>query len=80
VWFEMAKKVLNGIVVSDKMDKTVVVSITNTYVHPKYKKIIKSKRKYVVHDPSNKFKEGDNVNFTYSRPISATKHWIVVDN
>lgn len=73
----MAKK-LKGIVVSDAMDKTVVV-IVNRYVkHPKYKKYIKKSKKYKVHDEEKKYKKGDKVVIQECRPISKDKHWIAI--
>ena len=71
----MPKKVLNGIVVSDKADKTIVVSIS-TRSKTRYKgKTVKRSQKYLVHDPNNSAKEGDNVQITSSRPISKMKRW-----
>ncbi|MFA7662469.1 MAG: 30S ribosomal protein S17 [Patescibacteria group bacterium] len=66
---------LRGIVVSDKMDKTVVVKVDRTRVHPKYKKRYVISKRYKVHDPENKCCEGDYVEFIASRPISKDKKW-----
>jgi len=70
-----AKK--KGVVVSDKMDKTIVVEINTLKTHPKYKKKYKSTKKYKVHDESNKYKEGDEVEFISSKPMSNGKRFIV---
>ncbi|NTU66395.1 MAG: 30S ribosomal protein S17 [Candidatus Moranbacteria bacterium] len=67
-----------GIVVSDKMDKTIVVAIDTLKTHSKYKKKYKSTKKYKVHDESNKYKEGDKVEFVSSKPFSGGKKFIAV--
>ncbi|XOU94512.1 MAG: 30S ribosomal protein S17 [Candidatus Kerfeldbacteria bacterium] len=69
---------LKGVVVSDKMDKTVVVLVTRIKKHPKYSKQYKSSKKYQVHDQNNEFKIGDKVEFIAVRPISKVKRWKVV--
>jgi len=69
-----AKK--KGIVVSDKMDKTIVVEINTLKTHPKYRKKYKSTKSYKVHDETNKYKEGDKVEFISSRPLSGGKRFI----
>ncbi|WP_353684007.1 30S ribosomal protein S17 [Thermodesulfovibrio sp. 3907-1M] len=74
----MPKKILKGTVVSDKMDKTVVVSVERIFQHPLYKKTIKTKKKYKAHDEENKCKLGDMVEIIESRPISKTKRWKVL--
>lgn len=74
----MPKKVLNGVAVSKKTEKTVIVEVVRTFMHPKYKKTVKSRKNYAVHDEMNKFKEGDSVTFIESKPISKTKRWTVV--
>ncbi|MBA3047818.1 30S ribosomal protein S17 [Patescibacteria group bacterium] len=71
-------KKFQGIVVSDKMDKTIVVKVDSVKVHPMYKKRYTVSRKYKVHDEKNKFKEGDKVSFTECRPLSKDKRWRVV--
>ena len=69
------ERILEGKVVSDKADKTIVVSIS-TRSKTRYKgKTIKRSQKYLVHDPDNSAKEGDNVQITSSRPISKMKRW-----
>ncbi len=72
------KKTQTGVVVSDKMDKTIVVSVDRFVKHPKYGKYIKRSKKYKVHDEGNDFKIGDEVTFVESRPLSKDKHFIVV--
>jgi len=68
------KNILTGEVVSDKMDKTVVVKIDRIYVHPVFKKTIKKVKKYKVHDESEVAKTGDLVEFYEGRPVSKTKY------
>ena len=74
----MPKRVLQGVVVGDKANKTISVEVVRTLTHPKYKKIIKRSKKYAAHDPENKCKDGDKVDIIESRPISKTKSWVVV--
>lgn len=69
-----------GIIVSDKMDKTVVVAIERLKVHSKYKKRFKVTKKYKVHDPENKFKIGDKVTIVETRPMSKNKRWKIITN
>jgi small subunit ribosomal protein S17 len=76
----MPKRVLQGVVVSDKQDKTVVVKVERRYVHPLYKKSVLSHKKYAAHDENNTYKNGDLVSIEESRPISKNKNWIVVSN
>lgn len=70
-------KVLSGIVVSDKMDKTVVVEVQRYYKHPKYGKFVKSKKKYKAHDENNEAKIGDKVEIIESKPISKDKRFVI---
>ncbi|BCB95526.1 30S ribosomal protein S17 [Dissulfurispira thermophila] len=74
----MPKKVYTGKVVSDKMDKTVVVAVTRTFQHPLYKKTVKKITKFKAHDEENKCKIGDIVQIIESRPISKDKRWQVI--
>ena len=69
----MSKKILNGIVVSDKPNKTITVMVERKYQHPVLKKIVKVKKKYNAHDENNKFKNGDNVSIVESKPFSKNK-------
>ncbi len=71
------KKVLTGTVVSDKMDKTVVVQVKRLFIHPKYKKYVRRNAKFKAHDAMNQCKKGDKVQIIESRPISKGKHWRV---
>lgn len=75
----MAAKELTGRVVSDKMDKTVVVAVESRVPHPKYQKIVVRTKKYKAHDDSNECKFGDIVRIRETRPLSRTKCWIVAD-
>lgn len=72
------KRSFTGKVVSDKMDKTIVVLVTRIKVHPKYHKRYKVSKKYKVHDPENRFKVGDKVKFIECRPLSREKRWKVI--
>ncbi|MFA5015830.1 MAG: 30S ribosomal protein S17 [Actinomycetota bacterium] len=72
-------KIRIGTVVSDKMDKTVVVAVESHYKHPLYKKILKKIKKFKVHDPESKGKVGDVVKVSETRPISKTKRWRLVE-
>ncbi len=77
----MPKRILQGVVVSDKQDKTVVVSVERQVMHPVYKKFIKRSKKYAAHDENNQFKIGDKVSIVESKPLSKTKAWtVIVDN
>lgn len=71
------RKTRVGIVVSDKMDKTVVVAVTRQFPHPLYKKIIKSTKKYKAHDEENTCGVGDTVRIAETRPLSKDKRWRV---
>jgi small subunit ribosomal protein S17 len=75
----MAVKERVGEVVSDKMDKTVVVAIENRSPHPKYGKIVVKTKKYKAHDPDNQCKIGDRVRIRETRPLSRTKRWMVAE-
>ena len=73
----MPKKILTGIVVSDKPNKTVTVLVERKYQHPVLKKIVKVKKKYNAHDENNKFKNGDKVSIKESKPFSKNKKFEV---
>jgi small subunit ribosomal protein S17 len=75
----MAVKERVGLVVSDKMDKTVVVAVENRAPHPKYRKIMVRTKRYKAHDEENKCKVGDRVRIQETRPLSRTKRWQVID-
>lgn len=72
------KKVLSGRVVSDKADKTVTVLVERRYKHPLYGKVVTTTKKYLAHDESNAYSEGDTVEIVASRPISKRKQFKVV--
>ncbi|OXS99141.1 30S ribosomal protein S17 [Notoacmeibacter marinus] len=74
----MPKRILQGTVVSDKNDKTVVVRVERRFTHPLFKKTVRSTKKYKAHDESNACKVGDRVSIQESRPISKDKNWVVV--
>lgn len=74
----MPRRVLQGVVVSDKQDKTVVVKVERRFMHPLYKKFIMRSKKYAAHDENNQFKIGDAVKIAETKPISKNKSWEVV--
>ena len=74
----MPKRILQGVVTSDKADKTVTVRVERRFTHPIYKKTVRSSKKYAAHDEDNKCKVGDVVKIVESRPISKSKKWAVV--
>jgi small subunit ribosomal protein S17 len=73
------RKVREGYVVSDKMDKTVVVEVEDRVKHPKYGKIIRRTKRYIAHDGENTCGVGDRVRLMETRPLSATKRWRVAE-
>jgi small subunit ribosomal protein S17 len=73
------RKVREGYVVRDKMDKTVVVEVEDRVKHPKYGKIIRRTKKYIAHDGENACGVGDRVRLMETRPMSATKRWRVAE-
>ncbi|PID51739.1 MAG: 30S ribosomal protein S17 [Candidatus Moraniibacteriota bacterium] len=75
---ENKKSVMKGVVVSDAMDKTIVVAVDTFKSHKKYLKKYISTKKYKVHDPENAYKVGDTVEITASRPVSKDKKFVVV--
>ena len=76
----MPKKILTGIVVSDKPNKNITVMVERKYSHPLFKKVIKARKKYNVHDENNKFKTGDKVSIIESKPFSKNKKFKVMEN
>ena len=74
----MPKKILSGVVISDKPNKSITVLVERKYQHPLLKKVIKSKKKYNVHDEQNKFKNGDKVKIIECKPYSKTKKFEVM--
>ena len=76
----MPKKILSGTVVSDKANKTITVVVERKYAHPLFKKVIKVRKKYNVHDENNKFKTGDKVSIIECKPFSKNKKFQVMEN
>lgn len=74
----MPRRVLQGVVVSDKQDKTVVVKVERRFTHPLLKKTVRRSKNYHAHDETNAFKAGDTVLIEETRPISKLKRWTVV--
>ena len=74
----MPKRILQGVVVSDKNAKTVVVEVERRYTHPLLKKTVRRSKKYHAHDETNAFKVGDLVSIEETRPISKNKRWVVL--
>jgi len=74
----MPKRILQGIVVSDKNDKTVVVKVERRYSHPLLQKTVRQSKKFKAHDENNSFKIGDAVSIQETAPISKDKRWIVI--
>ncbi len=74
----MPKRVLQGVVVSDKTDKTVVVKVERRFTHPLFKKTVRRSKKYQAHDETNQYQIGDLVSIEESKPISRTKRWVVI--
>jgi len=75
----MSKKILNGTVIKNKNNKTIVVLVKRKYSHPFFDKVITSSKKYQTHDEKNKFKIGDNVKIIESKPFSKNKKWKVIN-
>mgnify|MGYP002029395665 FL=1 len=73
------RKTLMGLVVSNKMDKTVVVKVERKFIHPKFKKVVKSSRKYSAHDEKNECYPGDFISIRETRPLSKTKRWRLIE-
>ncbi|HIJ42780.1 MAG: 30S ribosomal protein S17 [Rhodospirillales bacterium] len=74
----MPRRVLQGIVVSDKMDKTITVKVERRIKHPLYKKFIRRSKKYAAHDENNACKVGDQVRIRECRPLSKRKRWEIL--
>ena len=75
----MPKKILSGVVVSDKPNKTVTVLVERKFQHPVLKKVIRARKKYNAHDENNKFKNGDKVSIIESKPFSKNKKFQVME-
>tara|TARA_B100001057_G_scaffold28271_1_gene25942 strand:+ start:934 stop:1170 length:237 start_codon:yes stop_codon:yes gene_type:complete len=76
----MPKKILTGVVISDKPNKTITVIVERKYSHPLLKKVIKVRKKYNAHDENNKFKKGDKVSIIESKPFSKNKKFQVMES
>jgi small subunit ribosomal protein S17 len=74
----MPKRILQGVVVSDKQDKTIVVKVERRFTHPLLKKTVRRSKNYHAHDEAKSFKVGDTVSIEETRPISRLKRWVVV--
>jgi len=74
----MSKRILQGVVISDACNKTVIVRVERRIMHPVYKKFITRSKKYAAHDEHNSYHPGDSVRISESRPISKRKRWVVV--
>ena len=75
----MPKKILNGKVIKDKNDKTIIVLVKRKYSHPFFNKVLTSSKKYHAHDEENKYKVGDNVKIIEAKPFSKMKKWEVIN-
>ena len=75
----MPKRILQGTVVSDKNDKTIVVEVERRYTHPLYKKVVRRSKKYHAHDENNLAKVGDRVRIQETAPISKSKRWLLLE-
>ena len=75
----MPKKILSGVVVSDKPNKSITVLVERKFQHPVLKKVIKAKKKYNVHDENNKYKNGDKVSIRECKPFSKSKRFEVME-
>ncbi|MFW5985933.1 MAG: 30S ribosomal protein S17 [Halanaerobiales bacterium] len=73
------RKVRTGVVVSNKMDKTVTVSVERKTQHPLYKRVITRSKKFRAHDENNECNEGDKVKIMETRPLSKTKRWKIIE-
>ena len=76
---QVTKKTMTGVVVSNKMDKTVVVKVERRFAHPVFKKVVKTTKKYKVHDEKNECVEGDFIRIQETRPLSKEKRWRLMD-
>ena len=73
------RKMRNGVVISDKMDKTVTVEVVRTFQHATFKRVVRRSKKYVVHDEENILKQGDQVRIIETRPMSKRKRWRLLE-
>ncbi len=75
----MPKRIMQGVVVSDKMDKTIIVRVDRRVRHPLYKKFVTRSKKFAAHDEDNRYREGDTVRIEERRPISRRKRWTALE-
>ena len=75
----MPKRILQGVVVSDKQDKTIIVKVERRFTHPLLKKTVRRSKKYHAHDETNAHKTGDIVSIQESKPVSRLKRWTVIE-
>lgn len=75
----MPKRILQGVVISDKADKTVTILVERRFKHPLYQKTIRRTKKYAAHDEANSYKIGDVVRIVESKPLSKSKRWAVLE-
>ena len=75
----MPKRILQGVVISNKSDKTIIVSVERRFIDPLYKKIVRRRKNYHTHDADNRCQEGDIVRIQESRPFSKLKRWVVIE-
>ncbi len=73
------RRVLEGVVVSDAADKTIVVQVERRFLHPRYKKTVRKHKKFMAHDPENACNVGDRVRIVEHRPLSRRKRWVLVE-
>ena len=73
------RRTVRGVVISDRMDKTIVVRVERLVMHPRYKKYIRRHTKYYAHDEQNSAKNGDNVEIALTRPLSKSKRWRLLE-
>jgi small subunit ribosomal protein S17 len=73
------RKQVEGVVVSDKMEKSIVVKVERSWRHPLYGKVVKTAKKYHAHDENNEAREGDRVRLLESRPMSKLKKWVLLE-
>ena len=76
----MPKRILAGVVLSDKSDKTIVVKVERRFIDPLLKKTIRRSKRYHAHDEGNQYKVGDNVKIEECKPLSKLKRWVVLEN
>ncbi len=76
---QVSKKTMTGVVVSNKMNKTIVVKVERRFAHPVFKKVVKTTKKYKVHDEKNECVEGDFIRIQETRPLSKEKRWRLMD-